>query len=526
VTHSRSDIGSHTSARHLALGIVAVFAVLGSSIGSLAALVTTDRYIVTVDDVVTEDQYVTAVSAIVEGTIEGDLTVFAGSVTIRGEVTGNVNVASSGTVVIEDTGIVGGSLNGATFKVSIKGAVTNDVFVTSGSVVVEQSGEIGRDLMTFGVSTVIDGDVKRDVRGRTAWMNIDGSVGGDVDVATQKLDVGATATIDGDVVYRSALDAGISDEASIGGTVTRLPAQSNFVYGIILMLANVIGFLGFLVAGLVALWLFRSTASHATGAMLRRPIRSFLVGLATIVAVPFVVVLLAATLVGIPLAVIVLLFAGVGFIIGPVPAVTALGNRLLFRRGGLFGAFLLGAVLWRLGIWLIPLVGGALYLIALVWGVGAWVLGTMSARRADPFPVELLPAGLVADGEIPADWVPPLAPGTPEAVVVADVQEDEVEHLDSDEADHDVDDDEPEEVEPDPSVERDTSHTDDAISFGEPTSTPDDPGDVGVPPDEDTLEKRFEALREELRTTGTVEAPDPPPEGEARPEGDWGLPTH
>ncbi len=39
--------------------------------------------------------------------------------------------------------------------------------------------------------------------------------------------------------------------------------------------------------------------------------------------------------------------------VGAVPAVTALGNLVLVRRGGLFGAFLVGAVLWRLGIWLL-----------------------------------------------------------------------------------------------------------------------------------------------------------------------------
>ncbi|MGI9585583.1 MAG: hypothetical protein ACR2N7_08330 [Acidimicrobiia bacterium] len=526
MTHSLSDIKSPHTARHLAVGVVAVAVVLLSSVGSLAALVTTDRYIVTADDVVTEDQYVTAVSVIIEGTVQGDLTVMAGNVTVRGDVTGNLNVLSSGSVAIENSGSIGGSINGTAFKVSIDGTVENDVFITAGTVTVGQSGAVGRDLMTFGVSTQIDGAVLRDVRGRTAWISIDGSVGGDVDVATQKLDFGSAATVGGDVVYRSALDASIADGATISGNVTRLPSQSNFVYGIILMLANVVGFLGFVVAGLVALWLFRNTASHATGAMLRRPIRSLLVGIATVVVVPIVVVLLAATLVGIPLALIVVLLAGVGFIIGPVPAVTALGNRVLLRRGGLFAAFLVGAVLWRLGIWLIPVVGGVLYLVVLVWGIGAWVLGTMATRRADPFPVELLPAGMLAEGEIPQDWVPPLAPGASDPDVVAgDVDDlgtssdggEEGDLSDPEESDTE----EPEAVEPDPSIERDTSHTEDPISFSEPTPAPDDPGDVGVPEEEITLDQRFEALREELRTTGTVEPAEPPP---APPKGDWGLP--
>ena len=410
VTHSHSDNPSDPALRYRALAAFAVVAALLPGLGGLGALVTTDRHIVTEDQTVREDQYVTAVSSIVEGTIEGDLTVFSGSVTISGTVAGNLTTFSSGTVTITGTGSVGGSLQGVAAALTVEGDVGDDVFFTAGSVVIEEIGSIGRDVIVFGGSARVEGQVGRDVRGRTVRLAVDGTVNRDVDVATNILTVGPGAMIGGDILYRSGSEAEIAPTAQIGGTVTRLPAQGNFIYGVILTLANVVGFLGFVVAGLLALWILRGVGSRAVGSVIRRPIRSLLVGIAVVVVVPLVIAVLAITLVGIPVSIVLVAFAVVGFIIGPVPAVTALGNRILFTRGGLFGAFLVGAVLWRLGIWLIPFVGGVIYVLGLVWGIGGWVLGAFAARRSDPTPPQLLPASVVAAGEATPDWQPPRAP--------------------------------------------------------------------------------------------------------------------
>jgi hypothetical protein len=101
----------------------------------------------------------------------------------------------------------------------------------------------------------------------------------------------------------------------------------------------------------------------------------------------------------------------VGFIVGAVPFVTAIGNRVLVNRGGLFGAFIVGALLWRLGIWLIPFVGAGLFVLGAVWGIGGWVLGALATRRAEPIVPALLPASITAASEPPPAWEPPLAPG-------------------------------------------------------------------------------------------------------------------
>ena len=301
VTHSRSDIYQPATTKVEAFAVIAVLVVLVHGVAGLGALVTTDRYIVTEDERIGEDQYVTSTSAVIEGTIDGDLTIFSGSVSIVGEVTGNVTAFSSATVRLEPSGSIGGSVRGAGLNLTIEGDVGGDVFFTAGTVVVAGTGSVARDVMAFGGTTRIEGSVGRDVRGRSFRTTISGTVGGDVDIATSSLGIDAQADIGGDVLYRSSSDASIDPGATIVGTVTKLPAQSNFLYGIILSLANVVGFLGFLVAGLVALWLARGVGSRAVGAMLTRPIRSLLAGIAFVIVLPLSIGLLAVTLVGIPL---------------------------------------------------------------------------------------------------------------------------------------------------------------------------------------------------------------------------------
>jgi cytoskeletal protein CcmA (bactofilin family) len=399
VTRSRSSFGPKGLARQVFLVVIGLASLASVSLTTLASLVTTDQYIVTDGDVVEEDVYVSSIQSTIEGVIDGDLTIFTGDLTITGSVKGSVTVFSSGSVVVGPTGTISGSLNGAAVRVTIDGTVEGDVFMAAPSMVISNGGSVGRDAMLFGGTARVEGVVERDVRGRTLRLVIDGEVGGDVDIASQKLEFGPEAVVGGDVLYRSPGEARGTADATIGGTLTQLPAQSNFVYGIILVLANIVGFFGFVVAGIVVLLLARGTSARATGSVLTHPIKAFAVGLAVVIVLPVAIVLLGMTLVGIPLAVIGLLIVIALFIIGPLPAVTALGNRILFGKGGLFGAFIAGAALWRLGIWIIPFVGGLLYVLAMVWGVGGWVLGVVAARKPDPS-TRLVPEAVEPESEI------------------------------------------------------------------------------------------------------------------------------
>jgi hypothetical protein len=112
-----------------------------------------------------------------------------------------------------------------------------------------------------------------------------------------------------------------------------------------------------------------------------------------------------------------LVLLGLAILFAPVPAVTAFGSWLLRNReSGLLASFVLGAVIWRLGIWLIPLVGFVLYLGALAAGLGGWIVAMWEQRRESVVTGIWLPRQKIEAGAAaippPVAWDAPLAPGS------------------------------------------------------------------------------------------------------------------
>lgn len=389
---------------------IALFALALPLRGAVADIVTTNIYLVPEDVVEEEDTYVASTSARIAGTIDGDLIISTGSLTISGVVKGDVLVLSQGSVQV--TGEIEGSLRGIAREVIVEGSVGDDVTVAA--VTTRISGTVVRDALVFGGSLTVDGEVKRNINGRMVSALIDGKVGHDVDIAVGSLTLGRAAVVDGDVLYRSGSNADIAATAQVASQLQRLPTRGSFTVELALTLATLLGFFGFLFAGMILLWLFRKTAPRAVQTIGERPLRALAVGVAGLVLLPILTVVLVMTLIGVPVALALLVLLLLSLIFGPIPAVTALGARLLRRKNwGLLASFLIGAILWRLGIWLIPLVGFALYLGALAAGVGGWLIAIWEQRSGTAGEASLLPVTAAGVGDIPSPvgWDAPLAPG-------------------------------------------------------------------------------------------------------------------
>jgi hypothetical protein len=126
---------------------------------------------------------------------------------------------------------------------------------------------------------------------------------------------------------------------------------------------------------------FRGWSARAVEAAGRRPGRSALIGLGIVVVPPVLVLPLFLTLVGIPVALLLLLTWVVALFLGPLPAVTAAGTRLLRGKGGIALGLLVGTVVWRGAMWLLPLIAVLLYLAALLVGLGALGSAAWNLRR-------------------------------------------------------------------------------------------------------------------------------------------------
>ncbi|MFH1331601.1 MAG: hypothetical protein ABIJ48_13290 [Actinomycetota bacterium] len=349
----------------------------------LGSIRTANQVIVTADDLVAEDLYAVGGRTIVEGVVQGDLVVLTGEVIITGTVEGDVVGLVGGPVRI--SGEVGESVLLAAVRLEAGGRIGADLSAFVGEARV--GGEVARDVLVIGGSAEVTGSVGRDVRAQAWRLTVDGQVGRDVAARVDDMVLGDAARVAGDVTFRASDDVRVSDAATVGGSLVRAEVLAPVWAKALTRLVGWLSVLGFVVAGVAVFWVFRGTAPRAVRVARERPRRSALVGLGVLVVPPIVALPLFLTLVGLPVAVLILLFWVVGLFVGPTPAVAAAGERLLGGRGGMLGGFVVGALLWRGGMWLLSLAAALLYLVPLLVGLGAFAIGAWETRRgADEAP--------------------------------------------------------------------------------------------------------------------------------------------
>jgi hypothetical protein len=343
----------------------------------LGSLRTANQVIVTEDDVVREDLYAVGGRTIVEGVVQGDLIVLTGEVIVTGTVEGDIVGLVGGPVRLG--GEVGESVLVAAVSLETVGRIGADVSGFVGEARV--GGEVGRDVLVTGGEVEVTARVGRDVRSQAWRLIVNGEVGRDIAARVDDMVLGDAARITGDVTFRASDEVRVSPAAAVGGALVQAQVLAPVWAQALTRLLGWLSVLGFVVAGVALFWVFRGTGPRAVRVARERPGRSALVGLGVLVVPPIVALPLFLTLVGLPVALLILLFWALGLFLGPIPAVAALGERLLGGRGGILGGFVVAALLWRGGMWLLSLAAAVLYLIPLVIGLGAFTIGAWEARR-------------------------------------------------------------------------------------------------------------------------------------------------
>lgn len=356
---------------------------LGVAFGVLLALPllmgtvrTSGTLIVPPGDVVGEDLYVLSQRTIIEGVVQGDLVVISGELVIDGTVEGDVLGLVGGRTRI--TGAVFGSVRVATVGLEVSGTVGEDAAALA--VETDISGSVGRDALVIAGELGLSGSVGRDVRGQARRMAVDGAIARNVEVRVDELAMGSSASVGGDLVFEASRPARVADGARIEGQMIRRQTLTPIWARAVARVFGLLSLLGLVVAGLIGQWLFRGTSERALGVARERPGKAALVGLGALLVPPILVLPLFLTLVGIPVAVVLLLLWATALFLGPLPAVTAVGHRLLQGRGGAAAGLVLGALLWRGAMWLLPLIAGLLYLAALLVGLGSYFMAGWDLR--------------------------------------------------------------------------------------------------------------------------------------------------
>jgi cytoskeletal protein CcmA (bactofilin family) len=164
-----------------------------------------------------DDLYVFGTDIYITKDVEGDLVIAGSNIDVDADVAQDL-MAAGGMVDInadigDDVRAAGGTLN-------ISGNIGDDLIAAGGQIYISDSSIIGGVLALTGGTLQISGTVQDDASLNGGSITISGKIDGDVKIdEVERLKVTGSAEITGDLIYKSATVADISDEAVIGGEV-------------------------------------------------------------------------------------------------------------------------------------------------------------------------------------------------------------------------------------------------------------------------------------------------------------------
>lgn len=317
----------------------------------------------TVDD----DVYLFGNTIVIDGTVTGDAVAVGQRVIVNGVVEGNLEAAGASVSV---NGQVGRNVRAGAYSVDIgpQARVGKDALVGAWSLITAPGSQIRGEVMAGTYQARIDGEIGQDYEGGHTALDLNGIVGGDVNLEISPdsgspafnpamfipgmqaasaptlapgFRVGDHAQIHGSLTYASPAPAAISSAAQISGPVqqttnvaadqARQAAAEQAAYAAS-PLARILDFLRhwltLILVGLLLAWLAWPLLSRAADLLTERLVASLGWGIATLVGTPFILFLLVglAALLGVMFGVMTLSGLSVASVVGTLLA----GGGLLF----------------------------------------------------------------------------------------------------------------------------------------------------------------------------------------------------
>ncbi len=327
------------------------------------------------------DFYTVGEAVRVSGRLAGDLVAAAQRVFVDGQVDGDLFAAGR---VIDLRGPVGDSTRIAGDQMIVNATIDGDLIAAGNQLQLLDGAVIRGGVAAAGSNVEIEGTVEEDLRVAAGQIVIRGTVLGDANVITDRLELGPGARIDGDLDYRARIPLTPEAAARVAGTVRyEEPADEDdsdgSAAGSVLFWSWQAG--AALLAGMLAVALFRRIVQQLVAAIAGETTLGALLGFGAFLIVPVAAVVVMVTVVGLPIGIIVGLLFGVALYVAKLPIAVWAGGRLLARAGrpgaSPYAAMAVGVLALYL-LFEIPWLGGLFWLAATWLGLGAMVL---SGRR-------------------------------------------------------------------------------------------------------------------------------------------------
>ena len=359
--------------------LISLVALFLFSIPAYAINIETGENLV-IDDDLLDDSYFLSGNARINGNILGDLYIFGGSISIEGNVYEDL-VVIGGKVKVN--GNVTGDLRVIGGQVSVYGNIGDDLVTAGGQVDIAQDAVIDGSVLAGAGILTIDGQVKGELRGAFGMLFLNGKIFDDVNVTIEdSVIISETAEIYGDFNYSGLIEAGIPENVVKGEINFNEFERESIMEDLnrLFFLQKLLSFIASVIL-MVIFVLFIPKALVKAGDLTRENIvRSFGVGLLTLISGLMGSIILMVTVVGIPLALILFSILLIVYYLAKIFVAAWFVSYIFdFKRKKIWVKF-------RYALWLsvalliyyflssVPMVGWIINLILFIIGVGSLLL--------------------------------------------------------------------------------------------------------------------------------------------------------
>ncbi len=350
--------------------------ILTSGVASAVTLEAGENVVITTN--ILDDAYIVGGNANIEADIFGDLYIAGGIVTINAKIHEDLVVAGGRVTIIGD---VLGDLRVIGGQVAVYGNVGDDVVAIGGQVDIGKGSVVGGSVLSGAGILTVDGEIKEDIRGGMGMLLLNGVVGKDVIVTIEDtINISDNAKILGDLKYSALLEANIPDGVVSGEILfNQFEEESvleNITYAFFIW--KILSFLSALILAGILVLLAPKALIRATKITSENILKTFGVGLLTMIVAIIGAIVLMVTVVGVPVGLIIFAILLMAIYFAKVFVAVWLAGYVLnykkkISRWKLFGVMALAMLAYYI-VGVIPYVGWVANLILFLIGIGAMVL--------------------------------------------------------------------------------------------------------------------------------------------------------
>ncbi|MDA1060498.1 MAG: hypothetical protein O3B47_01760 [bacterium] len=352
--------------------------IVSSPLTSAASFETAENFVLTEQS--NDDKYILTGNGNIEADVLGDLYIGGGSIVVNGNVLEDLVIVGGKVTVAGD---VAGDLRILGGQVQVSGNVGDDVIVAGGQIDLGKDSRVGGSFQSASGIVTIDGVVKEDVRGVFGMLFLNGEVTRDVIVTVEdSLIISKLARIGGDLKYSALLEASIPENV-VAGDIAFNKFEREGVVENLTFLSFIQKFLSFVSALLlmVIIVMFSPKPLVRSAELTRENVlRSFGIGLLTVIGGVIGPILLMVTVVGIPIALIVFVMILVAFYFVKIFVAAWLASyffdykrKKIWIKPRYFLALTIALLAYYL-IGIIPYIGWFINIILFLIGLGSLML--------------------------------------------------------------------------------------------------------------------------------------------------------